>query len=364
MAPFIYTALPMRVVFGAGALSTLPDEVAALGLSRVLVLCSPDQPEVGRRVAEALGESAVGVLADATMHVPAEVAQRAADQASALGADGCVAVGGGSAIGLGKAIALEHGLPIIAVPTTYAGSEMTPVWGMTTDGRKRTGRDSRVLPRSVLYDPELTITLPTSMSVTSGINAMAHAVEALYAPDATPIISLMAEEGVRALAAALPAVVADGRDMDARAEVQYGAWLCGACLGATAMSLHHKLCHALGGTLGLPHAQTHTVVLPHALAFNQPAAPAAVAALSRALGGSADPATILWEFAAELGAPRSLGELGMARSDIPLIAQEVTSSSYGNPRPVTSADVEILLEAAWAGNRPHTDPPAENPAAG
>jgi maleylacetate reductase len=353
---FMYEALPMRVVFGAGSLAQLPDEVAALGLTRVLVLCSPEQEDTGRAVAAALGERAAGVLPEARMHVPIEVARRARDRAAELGADGCVAVGGGSAIGLGKAIALEHELPVIAIPTTYAGSEMTPVWGLTEGGQKRTGRDVRVLPRSVLYDAELTLTLPAGMSVASGLNAVAHAVEGLYAPDATPIISLMAEEGTRALAAALPRIVADGGDLEARAEAQYGAWLCGAVLAATTMSLHHKLCHTLGGTLDLPHAQTHTVVLPHALAYNQPAAPDAVAALARALGGTSDPARELWELAGRLDAPRSLAELGMQEADIPGIAElavaEGGGSSYRNPRPVTRDGVEALLRAAWAGDAP------------
>jgi maleylacetate reductase len=353
---FTFEALPMRVVFGAGSLAQLPDEVAALGLTRVLVLCSPEQEDTGRAVAAALGERAAGVLPEARMHVPIEVARRARDRAAELGADGCVAVGGGSAIGLGKAIALEHELPVIAIPTTYAGSEMTPVWGLTEGGQKRTGRDVRVLPRSVLYDAELTLTLPAGMSVASGLNAVAHAVEGLYAPDATPIISLMAEEGTRALAAALPRIVADGGDLEARAEAQYGAWLCGAVLAATTMSLHHKLCHTLGGTLDLPHAQTHTVVLPHALAYNQPAAPDAVAALARALGGTSDPARELWELAGRLDAPRSLAELGMQEADIPGIAElavaEGGGSSYRNPRPVTRDGVEALLRAAWAGDAP------------
>jgi maleylacetate reductase len=351
--PFTYQALPMRVVFGPGSLASLPDEVAALGLTRVLVLCSPEQEVTGKQVAAALGERAAGVLAEARMHVPIEVATRARDMAGELGADGCVAVGGGSAIGLGKAIALEHDLPVIAVPTTYAGSEMTPVWGLTEGGAKRTGRDIRVLPRSVLYDAELTVTLPPGLSATSGMNAVAHAVEGLYAPDATPIVSLMAEEGTRALAAALPRVVADGGDLDARGEAQYGAWLCGAVLAATTMSLHHKLCHTLGGTLDLPHAQTHTVVLPHALAYNQPAAPDAVAALSRALGGVPDPARELWELAGRLGAPRSLSELGMAEDDVPRIAGLAVANPYANPRPVTRDGVEALLRAAWAGEPPN-----------
>jgi maleylacetate reductase len=349
---FTYQALPMRVVFGPGSLATLPDEVEALGLTRVLVLCSPEQEDTGRAVAAALGERAAGVLPEARMHVPIEVARRARDRAAELGADGCVAVGGGSAIGLGKAIALEHELPVIAIPTTYAGSEMTPVWGLTEVGQKRTGRDVRVLPRSVLYDAELTLTLPAGMSVASGLNAVAHAVEGLYAPDATPIISLMAEEGTRALAAALPRIVADGGDVEARAEAQYGAWLCGAVLAATTMSLHHKLCHTLGGTLDLPHAQTHTVVLPHALAYNQPAAPDAVAALSRALGGTSDPARELWELAGRLDAPRSLAGLGMQEADISAIAELAVANPYANPRPVTRGGVEALLRAAWAGDAP------------
>lgn len=350
---FTFTALPMRVRFGAGSLAQLPEEVAGLGLTRVLVLCSREQEDLGQRVAEALGDRAVGVFFEARMHVPIEVVRRARETAGEQDADGCVAVGGGSAIGLGKAIALEHGLPVIAVPTTYAGSEMTPIWGLTEGGSKRTGRDPRVLPVSVVYDPELTLTLPAGLSAASGMNAIAHAVEGLYAPDASPIVSVMAEEGVRALAAALPAVVVDGGDIDARAEAQYGAWLCGAVLGATTMSLHHKLCHRLGGTLDLPHAQTHAVVLPHALAFNAVAAPQAVAALSRALGDAPDPARALWELADRLDAPRSLRELGMAEDDIPRIADLAVANPYANPRPVTREGVEVLLRAAWAGEQPN-----------
>lgn len=350
--PFAYESLPMRVRFGTGTLSQLPEELDRIGMRRALVLCSPGQEAAAEHVAEILANRCVGVRADAVMHVPAEVAEQTAAAATAANADGCVSVGGGSAIGLGKALALRHGLPIIAVPTTYAGSEMTPVWGLTSNGRKETGRSASVLPRSVIYDPELTTGLPVGMSVTSGMNAMAHAVEALYAPDASPIISLMAEEGVRALATALPSVVADPTDIDARGDALYGAWLCGATLGATTMSLHHKLCHALGGMLNLPHAETHTVVLPHALAFNEPCAPAAVAALSRALPGEGTPAVRLSLLAERLGAPRSLAGLGMSEADIGRIVNEVTGRPYSNPRPVTAEAVQELLEAAWAGRLP------------
>jgi maleylacetate reductase len=353
---FAYTANPMRVVFGIGAVAKLAAEVTSLGLGKVLVVCSPGQANMGGQVSRSLGERSVGVVAEARMHVPIEVADQARRTAVERGADGVVAVGGGSAIGLGKAIALAHGLEVIAVPTTYAGSEMTPIWGITEGGAKRTGRDRSVLPTSVIYDPELTVGLPISMSVTSGMNAIAHAVEGLYAPDASPIISLMAEEGLRALVQSLPAIVANDGDIQARSTALYGSWLCGAVLGNTTMSLHHKLCHALGGTLGLPHSPTHSVMLPHVLAFNAPSAPAAVAAVSRALGGVPDPAEGLWAMGGELGAPRALAELGMAQTDIERVADVAVANPYANPRPVTREDAIRLLTAAWNGDRPGPQP--------
>jgi maleylacetate reductase len=341
----------MRVRFGAGALQHLPDEVRDLGLGDVLVIVSPGHRAQGEAVATQLGHRCVGVLAEARMHVPIEVATRARDEADRVRADGLVAVGGGSAIGLAKAIALTSRLPIVAVPTTYAGSEMTSIWGLTEGGEKRTGRDQQVLPASVIYDPELTHDLPIGITVTSAINALAHAVEALYAPDISPVIALMAEEGVRALVAALPVIAQAPTDADARALAQYGAWLCGVCLGATTMSLHHKVCHVLGGALDLPHAATHTVVLPHVMAFNLPAAPEARGRLSHALN-SDDPARTMWELAGTLGAPRSLRELGMAETDVTRVAALVIATQYPNPRPPTLAAVTAVLEEAWSGDRP------------
>lgn len=352
---FTYTAHPMRVVFGAGKVATVADEAAALEVDAALVVCSPGHARTGEQVASALGDRSAGVLPEARMHVPAEVARHAAAVATDRGADGVVAVGGGSAIGLGKAIALERGLRLLAVPTTYAGSEMTPIWGITEAGAKRTGRDPRVLPGSVIYDPDLSLGLPVATSVTSGLNAVAHAVEGLYAPDASPIPSLLAEEGVRTLVQALPVIAERERDPAARSRALYGAWLCGTVLGATTMSLHHKLCHALGGTLDLPHAPTHAVVLPHVLAFNASHAPSAVTALSRALGGGVeDPAEALWTMAGDLGAPRSLRELGMAEGDVERVAEVAVASPYANPRPVTREDVVTLLTTAWRGSRPRS----------
>ncbi|MFH0519354.1 maleylacetate reductase [Streptomyces sp. M41] len=349
---FSYESRPVRVVFRPGAaVSATPDEVARLGLRRVLVVCGARGADTARAVADALGPACVGVHDRARMHVPAEVAGTAVRAARAAGADGCVAVGGGSSIGLGKAIALRGGLPLIAVPSTYSGSEMTPVWGLTEHGTKRTGRDPRVQPRSVVYDPELTLSLPVPLSVTSGVNALAHAVEALYAPDTSPLVRLMAEDGIRAMARALPEVAAEPASLGARGRALYGAWLCGSCLGATTMGLHHKLCHVLGGTFGLPHAETHTVVLPYVLAHNAPAAPDAVAAVARALD-AVDAPTALRDLSGRLGAPRSLAELGLAEADLSKAAALTAGQSYANPRPVTADGVLGLLRAAHEGTPP------------
>src|SRR5258706_12176894 len=311
MNEFLYIAQPSRVVFGAGALRHLAREIDALGARRALVLSTPEQAEAARRVADLLGERAAGIFPKAQMHVPIETAREARDAAKRLGADCAVAIGGGSTTGLGKAIALDSGLPILAIPTTYAGSEMTPIYGLTEAGVKKPGRDVRVLPRTVIYDPELTLTLPLGLTVTSGLNAIAHAAEGLYAHDGNPIVALMAEEGIRALAAALPKLHADPKNLEARGDALYGAWLCGSVLGHVAMGLHHKLCHTLGGSFNLPHADVHCVVLPHALAYNAAAAPQAMKAIARALGGVDDPAAALQDLARRLGAPTALSEIGM-----------------------------------------------------
>jgi maleylacetate reductase len=352
MLSFVYESLPGRVVFGAGSLDRLGEEIDRLGLQRVLVLATPPQHGQAEDVARRLGHRAVGVHARAVMHVPAETARLACAEATRLGADGTVAIGGGSTIGLAKAIARDLGLPIVAVPTTFAGSEMTPIWGLTEGGVKKTGRDPRVLPRLVVYDPVLTLTLPSSIAGPSGMNAIAHCVEALYAENANPVISLMAEEGIRALAASLPTVVAQGDDLAARATALYGAWLAGAALGAVGMALHHKLCHTLGGSFNLPHAETHTIILPHATAYNRAAAPEAMARIARALGDVGDPAAGLYDLARRIGAPVGLKEIGLGAEDLDRAANLATTNPYFNPRPVTRDGVRALLEDAYHGRRP------------
>lgn len=351
MDPFIYQGLPSRVVFGAGSIEHLEREIDLLGAKRAIVLSTPQQCEQAEAFAARLGSRAVGVFSKAVMHVPVETAQEARDYAAKLGADCAVAIGGGSTTGLGKAIALTSSLPIIAVPTTYAGSEMTPIYGLTESGLKKTGRDLRVLPKTVIYDPELTLSLPAALSVTSGINAIAHAAEGLYAQDANPITGLMAEEGIRALGAGIGRVVSRLDDLDARADCLYGAWLCGAVLGSVGMALHHKLCHTLGGTFNLPHAETHTIVLPHALAYNREAAPLAMQRIARALGVS-DAAQGVFDLARDNGAPMALKDIGLKESDIGIALDIALKNPYWNPRPLERAALRALLEAAYEGRRP------------
>ena len=351
MKEFIYSALPSRVVFGSGKLASIAEEVEAIGASRALVLCTPPQKAQAETVGKLLGARLAGIHDGAEMHVPIESARQARVLAAELGADCMVAIGGGSTIGLGKAIALEAPIPIIAIPTTYAGSEMTPIYGITENGLKRTGKDVRVLPRSVVYDPDLTMTLPMGMSLVSGMNAIAHAAEGLYAQDGNPVMSLMAEEGIRALAQGMPAIAANPDDKDARAECLYGAWLCGTVLGNVGMALHHKLCHTLGGSFNLPHAETHTVVLPHALAYNSPAAPQAMSSIARAIG--ADDAPVgLHQLATRLGMPTALRDLGLKEADLDRACEISLSNPYWNPRPIEALSLRALLQRAWEGSEP------------
>ncbi|HEX6707464.1 MAG TPA: maleylacetate reductase [Albitalea sp.] len=351
MNPFTFEAHIPRVVFGPSTLRRLPEEIERLGAVRALVLSTPEQAALARSVAELLGKRSAGVFARAVMHVPIETAREAREEARRLGADCAVAIGGGSTTGLGKAIALDSGLPIVAIPTTYAGSEMTPIYGLTEGGVKKTGGDPRVLPRTVIYDPELTLTLPVGLSVTSGLNAIAHAAEGLYAHDGNPIVSLMAEEGIRLLARALPALHRTPQHLQARSDALAGAWLCGTVLGHVSMGLHHKLCHTLGGSFDLPHAEVHTVVLPHALAYNAPQAPEALARIARALGTDDAPAA-LQAFARGLGAPTSLREIGMPEDGLDRAADLAVAAPYPNPRPLDRVALRALLQRAWEGASP------------
>lgn len=351
---FTYEANPGRVIFAPGSLAAVHDEVARLGFRRALVLSTPPQRDLADQVAKNLGDLAAGVFDQAVMHVPFETVTDCRAFADNVAADCTVAVGGGSTTGLAKALALEGGLPIIAIPTTYAGSEMTPIWGLTKDKRKVTGRDRVVLPKAVIYDPELLVSLPASVTGPSGLNAIAHAVEALYAPEANPITSLMAEEAIRAIAAGLSQAVAAPGDIAARSSTLYGAWLAGTTLGMVGMGLHHKICHTLGGTFDLPHADVHAIILPHVAAFNAVAAPDALGRVATALGGSmaADAGRLLHDLRQKTCPKQSLADVGMVERDLREAAELVCASSYPNPRQASIADVTGILDNAFVGRVP------------
>jgi len=351
MLHFTYDQPPARVIFGVGSLDRLGEEVRRLASKRALVLSTPEQESEARSVAAGLGDAAAGVFAEAVMHVPIETARAARVVARERGADCCIALGGGSTIGLGKAIALDSGLPIIAIPTTYAGSEMTPIYGLTEGGIKKTGRDPRVLPKTVIYDPSLTVTLPPKVSGPSGMNAIAHCVEGLYAENANPVMTLLAAEGIRALARSLPTVVREPSNLEARSDSVYGAWLAGTVLGNVGMALHHKLCHTLGGTFNLGHAEVHTVILPYATAYNRDAAPEAMRIAADALGAE-DAARGIYDLSVSLGAPVALRDIGMPANGLDRAAKLATENPYYNPRPVEYAAIRQLLEDAFEGRRP------------
>jgi maleylacetate reductase len=351
MQDFVYQSAPIRVVFGAGTLRQLPEELTRLDVSRALVLATPRQDAQVAAISNLIGGRAAGVFTGAVMHTPVDVTDQAMAKVRQIDADCIVAIGGGSTTGLGKAIALRTDLPQIVLPTSYAGSEMTPILGETSGGIKTTQSSPKILPEIVIYDVDLTMAMPARLSVTSGINAIAHAVEALYARDRNPIISLMAQEGIGTLAHALPRIVAQSNDKAARSDALYGAWLCGVCLGAVGMALHHKLCHTLGGLFNLPHAETHTVILPHALAYNSAAAPDAFARVAAALGVP-DPALGLYDLARQLGAPQSLCAIGMPESGIDQAADLAVTNPYWNPRPIERTAIRELIARAWRGEAP------------
>ena len=362
--------LGQRIVFADGALERLPAEAAALGAERVLLIAGVPG-EVPDRAAALLAGRLAGRFDDVRQHVPADAAAAVANRARLVRADLVVSIGGGSATGLAKICALETLLPVLAVPTTYAGSEMTPVWGRTEGGVKRTGRDPRVLPSTVIYDPALLTGMPAALAGVSGMNALAHCVEALYAPAADPLTSLSALEGIALIASWLPAVSPAARTGAARpsgagdqdregaesaAAVRALLWascLAGRAFGTAGGSLHHSLCHLLGGSADLPHAETHAVVLPHVVAFLAPALGPDRDRLASALG--TDPAGVagaIWDLGQSTGTPAGLRALGLPEDSLPALADAVAERRLASPRPVSRADALALLTAAWHGERP------------
>ena len=360
MREFTYDALPGRVLFATGALDRAAAEIDALSIQRILVIADRSAQRWADELSAALGARVVGRIDDVRVHVPVEDAEAARSLTTETGADGILTIGGGSATGLGKAVALTNDVILVAIPTTYAGSEMTPIWGLTEGAHKKTGRDLRVQPRLVIYDPRLTYSLPPSVAGPSGINALAHCAEALYAPSANPITSLMAEEGIRILANSLPRIVATPEDADARSEALMGSYLAGASFAAAGSGIHHKICHVIGGRWDLPHAETHTVVLPHALAFNAPAVPDAMARMAGALASPDVPAAV-YDLAVALGCPTSLATIGFPADGIDEAADLIVAAAPVNPRRVTRDAMAQLLTDAYEGRRPSRSESPTNP---
>jgi maleylacetate reductase len=345
-----------RVLFGAGRAATnLCTVMARFGALRPFVIAGARHDDLVVRAG--LADAArYGTVVE---HVPTELAADARAAAHAAGADLLIAVGGGSATGLAKAIALTSAIPIVAVPTTFAGSEATNVWGLTENGRKRTGNDPRVLPAVVVYDADLLAGLPTALAVASGLNAVAHAIDSMWAPRVDPIDAALAMEGLRALRAGLPGVVTG--DADATERTQYGSYLAAVAFASAGSGLHHKICHVLGGAFGLPHATTHAIVLPHVLAFNAPFGVAAADRIAAALG-SDDASDGLRRLRVSVDAPRALRDVGLREDDIAravsLILPEVPPS---NPRPVDATSLSALLRAAWSGADPRSTQTEDSP---
>ncbi|MEV0719719.1 maleylacetate reductase [Asanoa sp. NPDC050611] len=337
----------LRVVLGSGSLRDVPAEADRLGARRVLLVAGGSAAAHGDTVAALLGDRLAGRLTEVAQHVPVDLAERAVRLAEGVRADLVVTIGGGSATGLGKAVARETGLRIVAVPTTFSGSEATPIWGLTAGGRKTTGRDPRVRPTTVVYDPDLFRTLPATLAATSALNAFAHCVEGLYAPDATPRTDRWATAGVALLTGGL------ARAADRLPDLLVGGLHAGLVLGATTTGIHHKLAHVLGGTYRLPHADTHAVLLPHVVAANAPAAPQAMAAAARAMGrADHDVAGAIWDLGRDNGAPTSLHALGWPAAAVDDVVDAVLAAPPPNPHPVERPWLRALLLAAHRGDRP------------
>jgi maleylacetate reductase len=350
--PFARSSLPGRIVFGDGALGRLGDELGQHDLRGAMLIAADRDATLAGQGRDALGDLVRLSWGEVRQHVPRELAERATAAATAAGADVLVAIGGGSTTGLGKAVAVSTGLPLVAVPTTYAGSEMTPIYGLTSDGDKKTARDARALPRIVVYDPRLLTTLPPAVVGPSGLNALAHCAEALWAANADPVTDAIALDGARRLHQYLPAAYASA-DPAVRGHVLIAACQAGMALGTVGTSLHHALCHLLGGMFDTPHAETHAIMLPYVVSYLRPAVPAAARRLAQAMDTTEhDLAETIWSLGKSVGTPAGLRSIGIREDQVAAIAQAAVEKDLPSPRPLEYDALQAALHAAWAGQRP------------
>ena len=351
MESFIFPGLTTRVVFGAGTMARVEEEVRRLGHDKALVLSTPHQKADAEKLAESLRGLGVGIFPGAVMHTPVEVTNSALQAFRASGASAVVSLGGGSTTGLGKAIAVRTGADQVVIPTTYAGSEMTDILGETAAGEKTTRRSPDIRPETVIYDVDLTMSLPIGLTVTSAMNAIAHAMEAFYAPDRNPVIELMSKDAMTAFRDSLPRLIGNPQDRAARAQALYAAWCCSTALGYVSMALHHKLAHVFGGSFDTPHAETHAILLPYTTAFNESAVPDLLRPIAEAFDGDSAGGA-LWDFAQSVGSPLSLKAIGVKEADLDRATAIAVKNAYVNPRPIEPGSIRELLQAAWDARRP------------
>lgn len=359
MQSFTHVGMPGRVIHGAGSVATLAAEVEALDARRVMFCCTKSRvPEV-EKLAATLGARFAGICDAAKIFVPLSAVEPGREMAAALNADCLVSYGGGTAVGLAKAIALggeglEGGMPIVSIVTTYSGSETTALQGIIGhDGVRTNYRDMRMLPKVLIYDPELMLDVPLDVSIASGFNSIAHAVSSYLGKDANPVANMFSENGIRAMSSALVRLAQDPRDVDARSEALHGAWLCGMTLMSSGTTIHHKMVHVLGGGFDLPHGPTHAIMLPHSTAYNRDAAPEAMKGIARAFGDeAADAPRALFDLLGKSGAAEGLKQLGLPEAALDEAADRIMIDRYFNLRDYDRSAIRAALQDAWEGKPP------------
>ena len=351
---FIHVGMPCRVFHGAGCVDVLPDEVRGLDANRVMLCCTKSRVSDVSAIVSALGDRLVGICDAARIFVPVEAVEAGRAMAADLDADCLVSYGGGTAVGLAKAIALELDIPIIGIVTTYSGSETTALQGIIgRDGVRTNHRSMRMLAKTLIYDPELTLALPLDISVASGFNSISHAVSSFLGKDANPVSNMYSENGIQRMSAALVKLASDPLDIDARSEAMHGAWLCGMTLMSSGTTIHHKIAHVLGGGFDLPHGPTHAVVLPHSTSYNRNAAPEAMRGIARAFGDEdMDAPLALFELLSKSGALSGLKDLGLSESVLDEAADRIMIDRYFNLRDYDRTAIRTLLQDAWEGHPP------------
>ena len=353
MKNFIHNSLPARVIFGIGTIASLGEEIVRLGAQKALFCCTPGREKETENLITPLNNISAGLCPIAEQYVPLPMVEEGRRIAKQRKADCVVSYGGGTSVGLAKAIALELEVPVVCAVTTFSGSETTNLQAILTDGLRVGYKSDWMLPRTIIYDPETAMGVPLSIMIPSGVNAIAHGVEACYAQGATPVNSLIASEGIGAMASALKRLASGQDNTESRGDGLYGAWLCGTSLGSAGVALHHKFAHVIGSTFDLEHSMAHTVALPYSVAYTTPGAPEAMRMIATALGAThKSAASALFELNQTIGAPTSLKEIGMPEDGIEKAAKMIADAPYPNPVPIEFDPILSMIEDAWHGRAP------------